>query len=379
MPVSLTYGIGLNTERIQPPGDTDWRVAAKGYPKDAVGSLGVRNAKRNEKSAFFSVNLKPRKWLELDLGSRFMSSKTSDYQPLIEFLGYDADGQLLKKLTYTAPISNRGFSHIAMLTIKPTENVSVYTKYAEALRSPSLFQASRGFSMTLSDDGLLGLRPEKQKNWELGVNTLAEGVARPGDQLGLKFAFFNNYTKDYLTRTFSKGSSNLQTTNIDNALYRGIEAQAYYDMNKAYVQLGFTHYLKTRFCHTRGMADQERCYNGGIEDSNIGNTLPPKNTLTLVLGTRLFDSKLDAGVRYSYFGRRIVSVFSSSEGGGDAKSAEWKPYGIVDLYASYSATKNLNLSMAVDNLTNKYYLDANNMGLVPAPGRTFRLNLDYRF
>ncbi|WP_432785880.1 Vitamin B12 transporter BtuB [Oligella sp. MSHR50489EDL] len=378
MPLRLTYGLGISVERIHPPGNMDSRVSAKGYPKNAVAPLYIRDAKRHERTAFLSLNFKPLKWLEIDAGTRYLSSQTTDNQPITEFLGYDDNGQVIKKITYTPPIKNRGFSHIGMVTFKPNDSVNIYAKYAEALRSPSLFQASRGFSMQKTDDEMFGLRPEKQKNWELGVNTLFQNVFSDNDYLGLKFAFFNNYTKDYLARTFSKKSHVLQTRNIDSALYRGIEAQAYYDMNKFYAQIGFNHYLKTRFCHDLALG-QKGCYEGGVEDSNIGNTLPPKNTLTLVLGTRLFDSKLDTGVRYSYYGKRIVSVFSPSEAGGDTKSAEWKPYGIVDFYASYNVTKNLNLSMAIDNITNKYYLDANNMGLVPAPGRTLRLNLDYRF
>ncbi|MFL1707182.1 TonB-dependent receptor domain-containing protein [Campylobacter sp. MOP7] len=382
-PLTLNYGISFSTERIHQPRNAQARVEKKGYPKDAIAPLYIRDAKRNEKSLFAWANYPLTDWLIADIGGRYINSKTIDYQPLVEFHGYHPDGKPIATKEYTPPIKNKGFSPIAMLTFEPTDEIQLYIKYAEAIRSPSLFQASRGFSMQSGDGSLSTLKPEKQKNWEVGTNLLFNDYIKKDSVIGFKFAFFNNYTKDYLTRTFTKKRGILQTTNIKSALYRGIEASSYFDMKSFYYQVGMTYYLKTKFCRKeaqKGVAtDRQECFDGGVVDSNIGNTLPPKTTITATIGTRILAKKLDIGARYSHYGKRIVSIFSPESPGGDTSSAEWKPYSLVDLYAHYKVNPNLTISATIDNLTNRYYLDANNQGLIPAPGRTLRLNLDYRF
>jgi Outer membrane receptor proteins, mostly Fe transport len=268
-----------------------------------------------------------------------------------------------------------------MLTFEPHDSTQIYVKYAQAVRSASLFQASRGFSTQIVDYQTYKLKPERQKNWELGTNLIFDDVGGSDNVLGLKFAYFRNFTKDYLTRTNTRGR--LQTVNIKSALYRGYETSAYFDMRSFYTQIGVTHYIRTRFCRKPeqlGLVnDKTQCYNGGVSGSNIANTLPPKTTITTTLGFRFWGEKLELGARHSYYSKRVVSIFSTNNSIGETNSAEWKPYALVDLFANYKISKDLIVSATLDNLTNRYYLDANNMGLNPAPGRTLRLNLDYKF
>lgn len=370
--LKLNYGISYAIERIRPPKDAEDRVKAKGYPKDAIAPLYIRNAKKREMSAFISSNYKLTKELTLDTGLRYINSNIIDYQPYRDYNG--------RALYYSKPNKTHAISPIAMLSYEPISGYQFYVKYAQAVRSPSLFQATRGWSQQNADSSMADLRAERQRNWEIGTNLLFDDVLYDDSILGLKFAFFNNYTKDYLTRTNTRDSSGaivMQTMNIDSALYRGFEASAYYDAEIFYAKLGITKYIETEFCNTE--KNGKVCYKGGVINSNISNTLPPKTTFNATIGTRLFKKKLDLGARYSYYGDRVVSVFSHDEKGGNTRSEAWKPYDFVDIYANYKVNDNFTISATLDNVTNTYYLDANNMGLTPAPGRTLHINFDYKF
>lgn len=397
-PLTLNYGIGYSRERIYPPKNMADRVRAKGYPDNAVAPFYIRNARRAEKSAFFSLNYPLIDWLKLDFGLRHINAKIHDYQPRVEDRYFNKNApdpqnsicepvprnpfqKRCRIYSWPQPPKVKATSPIVMLTFEPHDSTQIYVKYAQAVRSASLFQASRGFSTQIVDYQTYKLKPERQKNWELGTNLIFDDVGGSDNVLGLKFAYFRNFTKDYLTRTNTRGR--LQTVNIKSALYRGYETSAYFDMRSFYTQIGVTHYIRTRFCRKPeqlGLVnDKTQCYNGGVSGSNIANTLPPKTTITTTLGFRFWGEKLELGARHSYYSKRVVSIFSTNNSIGETNSAEWKPYALVDLFANYKISKDLIVSATLDNLTNRYYLDANNMGLNPAPGRTLRLNLDYKF
>lgn len=232
------------------------------------------------------------------------------------------------------------------------------------------------------------LRVEKITNLEIGTNFLQENILSNRDIFGIKFSYFQNNIDDYLTRR-SRYSNRagvegffFNTINIESAKYEGFEAQTYYDMGDFYISANLTYYLDTEFCLYPNQVgpNGQRCFSGGLSGSNISNTLPPKYIATATIGARLFNKKLDIGARYSHYGKRAVSIFETQDTEiGNTNSAEWDDYGLVDLYADYKINDNLTISAAIDNLTNKYYLDVNNMSLSPAPGRTLHLNLDYKF
>jgi len=57
----------------------------------------------------------------------------------------------------------------------------------------------------------------------------------------------------------------------------------------------------------------------------------------------------------------------------------WQSYQLLDLYANYKFNQTASMDFTIDNLTDRYYLDALSLGLVPAPGRTARLSLTLQF
>lgn len=431
-PLKLTYGVSYTTQRLRQPSDAFSRIIGKGLAKDdkeadlVIGNLNKRDAKREEKSAFIHANYPILKWLTVDFGGRYVKTKTTDYTKL-----YIPKSKILNEKDYskkewrkicekhvpvppsyqsnpyyywhdlgycrfqifvdindeTEPVKNSDFQPMAMITISPIDEWQIWLKYAKASRPASLFQASRGAGMTKNELQSQSPRPEKIQSIEIGTNFLANDILSKDDVFGIKFIYFQNNIDDYLTRRtmpskIAKGERFLNTINIESAKYEGFEAQAYYDMGNFYTGANLTYYLNTKFCLYPDQMDKngKRCFKGGLNGSNISNTLPPKYIATANIGARFFNKKLDVGARYSYYGKRIVSIFDlDNNEGGNTNSASWDKYAIIDLYANYKATNNLTLSLGIDNLTNKYYLDANNMSLSPAPGRTLQLNLDYRF
>jgi hemoglobin/transferrin/lactoferrin receptor protein len=111
--------------------------------------------------------------------------------------------------------------------------------------------------------------------------------------------------------------------------------------------------------------------------------VPPKDTVALDLGTCLLDDKLTVGGRFTYIGKRMAEGMGNnldpSYSGNRINASTGNPYGVVDLYASYKPSENLQLDLAIDNLTDRYYMDALNVTLLPAPGRTVRGSLTVKF
>ncbi|MEG0195555.1 MAG: TonB-dependent receptor, partial [Stenotrophomonas sp.] len=57
----------------------------------------------------------------------------------------------------------------------------------------------------------------------------------------------------------------------------------------------------------------------------------------------------------------------------------WHSYVLWDVFASYKVNDRVNVDFNVDNVTDRYYLDALSLGMVPAPGRTARLSVTLQF
>lgn len=371
-PMKLNYGFSYSHELLDLPKDAQARVKEKGYPDDAIAPLYIRRGKRIEKSLFMNAHYPIFSLLKADIGLRYTDTTIQDYQPLVKFGNLDpTTGKNKTTFEYQQPIKINGFSPIAMLSLDLPQGIQFYLKHARAIKAPSLFQGTKGWSMQNTENNLDQLKPERTNNWEVGLNLFFENIANSENVAGFKLSYFQNNIRDYLTRT-NTDNGTTQTINIYSAKFYGLESSAYFDMQKFYAKLATTYYTKVNFC-----LNQTECVTS-IHRSNLNNQVPPKLTTHLTLGTRWLDNKLDIGGRYSYYSKRFVPVLSSMRFQ-NTSSIEWNPYSLVDLYANYQVTNNLKLSFNIDNLFNRYYLDTNNMGLNTAPGRTMRLGLDYKF
>ena len=114
---------------------------------------------------------------------------------------------------------------MASLTWEPLKGLQFYALYAEALRMPSLFESTRGFSATQAFD--VAVTPEHAYNREIGINLLRDGVFGERDKLRVKVAYFRNLVRDYLTRTspntWEEGGQIFVMRNIESVELHGVE------------------------------------------------------------------------------------------------------------------------------------------------------------
>ncbi|MDR6100973.1 hemoglobin/transferrin/lactoferrin receptor protein [Agrobacterium larrymoorei] len=413
------WGINAeNTSRF----DTAWGDLSFNYggsftheliePGEGANLPNAREGNRREASIFTSGEWKPTQWLTLNGSLRYSEFKSRDTRPW-ETTTYPLsyNGQVLsfnssaERAAYrrahpgstnlpAVTTSNSGvyqsyedsgFAPMGSVMVEPWDGIQFYSKYAEALRMPSLFETTRGFSFYGGDfpPGQANpLRPEHARTWEFGSNVMSDSIFTAGDELKLKASYFHNRVDNYLTRSLNQGRAYI--VNIDYAKLEGVELAASYDAGDFFGDLSYTRYLRTEFCSRPGQVSGTSytalCSSGGVANSYVINQLPPKDSLSLTLGMRALDETLTFGGRLNYIGNRPTTALGvSNSTGGSLTHVEWKPYTVVDLFASYKVNDNLKIDAAIDNVADTYYMDTLTLGLMPSPGRTFRLNLTAKF
>ncbi|MDH0865036.1 TonB-dependent receptor [Mitsuaria sp. GD03876] len=376
-------------------GESEARIGL-GLQRETVGTTalsannntGGRSGDRHEANVFAAWQYRPVDSVTLDAGLRHTRFRAADDRPIVvtdkaspSCVDRDGDGAC-------DPIPNRnrrsGTAPIVSISWEPRVGLQVYSRYAEADRMPSLFESTSGFSFVAKPDVIL--RPEHAVNKEIGVNLMRDGVLRRSDRLRLKVSHFRNHVKDYLTRTSpnlweSDGqiSTNFTLRNIDSVRFEGIEASGGYDAGVGYVEVGATRYTRIQVCHA-GSYRVNACNDYGVANSYINNMVPPRWHGSATLGARLLDRRLTVGARATLMGRRTrAPAFNDDTAQGLLPVVPWHGYRVVDLFAGYRASERLSIDLNLDNLTDRYYLDALGLGLIPAPGRTARLSVTLQF
>ena len=348
--VGVSVGGSFVYETIEPPSGQ--------VNIDSNGLLASRDGWRKEASAFTAVDWKPTDWLKFDGAIRYTWAQSYDNNT-----NYGS--------TLHNEEKNSGWAPMIGATIEPWDGIQFYTKYSEAIRSPSLFESTTGFSFNTNP--LVGVRPEHSRNTEIGINVLQEDVLLGGDKVRFKASYFNNNVKDYLSRT---NYPDVSVKNIDSALFRGYEASIGYDVGWGYFDIGGTVYDKTEFCAAE-LNLGVNCRSSGIQNGYAQLHLPPRKSASLTAGVRLMEEALEAGGRVTFVGDR--GTMTSNDTGGYTTVVNWSKYTLLDLFASYKVNDSVNIDLAVDNVTDVYYMDALTLGLMPSPGRTFRVNMTAKF
>lgn len=371
----VRYGVAASTENIQSEANE------RGYRS--------RDGKRTEYSAFAAIQYQPVPSLTFDGGIRYSRYSaldknsttvcTEEFDPDVADLGYQGYNCETFNL---GKIRNSGSAPIASLTWEPMRGWQIYGRYAEALRMPSLFETSGGFALASRVGS--NLRPEHARNREVGMNYLKDGVLQSNDKLRLKLAYFRNHTSDYLTRTGAnvgeQQSRGFVMRNIESADFHGLELSGSYDLDSVFSEFSATKYNKIEVCHT-GSYRRARCTDFGIASGYINNMIPPNWHASLTLGTRLLERKLTLGVRGTLMGKRTPVPQYDDENVNSAFSypVPWHAYRVYDLFASYKVNDSVSVDFNIDNFTDRYYLDALGLGLVPSPGRTAKLSVTLQF
>ncbi|AFT69656.1 TonB-dependent heme/hemoglobin receptor family protein [Alloalcanivorax dieselolei B5] len=370
--LQLDYGVSAQWEDM----DTDTPEATGFYD-------GSRSGKRDEFSAFTSVRWQPWPAWTLEAGTRYTRFKSKDNNPLPltpndPACVPDGDGGC-------TPVHYRnhhsGSAPIASLTWEPVKGLQLYARHAEALRMPSLFESTSGWSVSPALD--IPLKPEHAINREFGLNYLKDGLFAANDKLRFKVAYFRNHVDDYLTRTqpnaweTGNGLDFFRLRNIDSADFHGWEVNLAYDAGAWFAELSGTRYSHIEVCNV-GSYVRYYCSDWGLPQSYINNMIPPKWHASTTLGVRLLQRRLELGARGTFMGQRNrIPRYNAPTGFNPP--VLWHHYNLLDVFVHYRHNETLSVDLTVDNVTDRYYLDALSLGLVPAPGRTARLGFTLQF
>lgn len=305
-------------------------------------------------SAYLNATWKPTDYLSLDAGMRYLGYDVNNrgevpsrvYSPLYPpYSGYEGDG----------------WTPSAGITLTPQEGWQVFAKYTEGLRAPSLREGTFTSSALVFNPDLTA---ERAKNWELGTNLMLNDVLREGDAARLKFVYFDNTTDDYIGRRSSNGSV-LSVFNYDKIEMKGVEFSGEYDTERFFAQVGATYYTDFTSCPTAG-----NCVDYTLQSDYLANQMPPEYTLTGTFGARFFDGNLTLGTRVSHNAKRLAPLVPDPTY--LFNTAVWNPYTLVDLFGQWKFSDDVTFDVSVENLFDRYYVDALNNSPLPSPGRTFR-------
>ncbi len=250
------------------------------------------------------------------------------------------------------------------LVWKPVENGSVYVSYATSATPPGamLGQGSDGNPLTAGNSTLKSdLEPETTTNYELGTKW---DVFH--EHLSLTAAIFRTEKENTRILVAQNIYENAGTSRVD-----GLELSASGKITDKWQVFAGYSYLKSELVDA-GLTGRNGAITAGAAQAS-GNQMPntPKNSFSLWTTYEVLP-KLTVG----------GGVFYVDEVYGDAANTVYVPaYTRYDAMASYKLTKNIDLQLNVQNLTNETYYDkafaahfANQ-----APGRTALLTTSFHF
>jgi hemoglobin/transferrin/lactoferrin receptor protein len=301
----------------------------------------------------------------------------------IRYDRYDLDSR-------TVSTGGDRFSPKITLGVTPVAGFTPYVSYAEGYRAPSITETliagghatGGGPALFVCPDGTSGLfcflpnpalRPEVGKNKEIGLNLKYNDIFTSGDSFRGKFNVFRNDVEGYIdlvasppTATpFGSFSQFFQYQNIAHARIEGFEAETMYDAGLWYVGVS-GHLIR-----------------GKNVETNIGLATITPRKITTTGGVRLLDRRLILAAQWSSFGANndVPVGYLPSTG-----------YELVNLYATWHATKDIMFTASIDNLLNQYYrpyaipgssTDGATQNDVlwssPGPGRVYKAGLKIHF
>lgn len=309
--------------------------------------------------------------------------------------------------------------------IRPTGWLELYGSWAKSWRPPAINE-------TLMNGGHPGdplanmfpnpfADPEKSTTWELGANVMFDGMLKADDVFFAKVGYFNTKAKDYLYTTMVAnlpGEKSMTpalgrvmfVNNRAPTRFEGFELEARYDAGFVYAGAAATFYTggRNRFVqdvypigvgvsrYDRPLEDgsypeqhqdaldagfpswqawmESLTFEGGAFNSV---SVEPSDRVTATAGVRLFERRLDTGMRlvyssaggwtYDQFGDRGMPVFPS--------------YTTFDWFGSFTLNDHFRVFGSVENLIDRRYVDAKSDALaqVASPGRTYTGGMEIRF
>ena len=275
-----------------------------------------------------------------------------------------------------------GWEPYLTATLKLSDAIRLYGRYAERLRFPSLFESTIGFSA--SPSLFRPLKPERIRAWEgayIQDFSALFGLGGEGQRADFKLVYFHNTVKDVIDRY------GFIFANYDRQIIDGVELQARLDTGRFFLNLGAARILNNKVIDESAAAqaefDRDTFGDGNARKHGFGQLdaqgIPPQ-TVHLTLGGRFFERRLELGARathYSEYDGRQSVTFQGVRGSNTSRA-----FGaalVLDAYARYNFNDQLTAELVSTNITDQYYADPLSLSDIPAPGRQIRLNFTYQF
>ncbi|MDX1368234.1 TonB-dependent receptor domain-containing protein [Pseudomonas sp.] len=299
--------------------------------------------------------------------------------------------------------SGHALSPVLSATARLTPFGTAFVRYAQTTRFPSINELTS--SAVIDGAGTVGTlalgasKPERNSNWEVGY---AHDLTQFFPGLGFadaRLSYYNTEIENFIDRGLYYDS-----IQFDQKKTSGVELQSRFDTGRLFGGLGATYRLEQELCDKDYASSLDpyfnripTCMTGGFPGTYSGNSLQPKYSIDLLLGTRLFNEQLELGWRSVYHAGAensqlddlLASQVSVGALNGLARDAwfrsgnqdgfYWRSVLLHDLYANYQVNKQLAVNLGITNLTDEYYLDPMAKTLLPGPGRTVTAGLNVKF
>ncbi|WP_368646636.1 TonB-dependent receptor [Castellaniella ginsengisoli] len=284
------------------------------------------------------------------------------------------------------------WSPVFSATARVTDTISVYARYAQMTRFPSIFEIA-STSVGLGNTYYLGggaSKPERSTNWEIGYSQDLAPFLPGLRQADVRLSYFDTTIQDFIDR-----DRYLNVIQFDRKKTTGIEFQSRFDSGRFFGGLGATYRLKQQLCDKDYAYSMDVFYNrmpecmtGGFPDMLTATSLQPRYSINAELGTRLLQNRLELALRAVYHSKaenkQLDDLLRTSYGHdiwkeNSMRQLYWHPVMLLDASAQWRASKNVTLSLGVTNITDRYYLDPMAKIPAPGPGRTITVGMRAQF
>lgn len=249
--------------------------------------------------------------------------------------------------------------------VEPLEGIRAYASYAEGFTMPDVGRVTRSISRPgIRLDNFLDVTPIISNNREIGVE------AKRGPLNGSVTYFWSSSDKGQILIAQGDGIFTVQRQRVEiEGLEINLDVQTPIDGLK----------VSTGYAHLKGRYDSDSGNPDGVVDTDLdGTNISPDR---INLAANFTRGPISARVQTQYFLSRTFH--------GKAKPDQRNNFGgyhVTDASLRYQTTLG-GVSLSVQNLFDKYYVDYNsdtrlpndNLAFFTGRGRTFTLGWDYRF
>ncbi|MFK7699284.1 TonB-dependent receptor [Pseudomonas caspiana] len=316
-------------------------------PKDAWNgtisdSRAFTDTDTKTSAAYVFDTLKFNERWSLNLGLRY-----DDYD--IRSSGYAVAGRNTVAGSFKRENTSQLWNYQVGLVFKPLPNGTVYAAWSTSSNPSGETSGNGGLEISSANTNL---DPEKNRNYELGTKWDFFG-----DDLSLTAALFRTE------------KTNARITDPDNTTFQVLDGEQRVDG----LEFTYTGQITSKWKVYGGYTYMESELVKTTLAANEGNHMPstPRNSFNLWSTYELIP-KLTVGGG---------ATFVDSRFGNEANSVEVPSYWRYDAMASYALTKNVDLQLNLQNLTDKRYYDQvfTTHYAHMAPGRTALMSANFHF